>query len=109
MCQTCGQKYLNDSDLNNHTAQHEGITYNYDTCLKTFYSRKSFDTHNKGHVQGLFICNQCGKTFDYEGSLQNHVLKHKGIVYHCDVQGCAHISKSKAMHREHKQYGHTEG
>ena len=81
ICHICGQDYLNESDLTNHIAQHEGIMYNCDTCHKTFHSRKSFDTHNKVYLEGLLIYNQCGKTFEYVGSLQNHLQKHKGIFF----------------------------
>ena len=73
-----------------------------------FYSRKLFDTHNKVCLEGLFICNQCRKKFDYEGSLSNHEQVHKGTLFICDVEGCEHTSKSKAMHREHIAYGHLD-
>ena len=37
-CEICGQDYTNKSDLANHTAQHEGVTYTCDKCEKVYHS-----------------------------------------------------------------------
>ena len=59
------------------------------------------------HRQGLLACDQCGKTFEYPGSLSNHMKVHSDTVYVCEVQNCGKENKSYAMHLEHVQFGHT--
>ena len=106
-CEICGQDYANGSDLANHIAQHEGVTYTCETYDKVFQSRKSFDNHAHSHREGPYTCDQCGKTFDYVGSLSNHMDMHSGKVYVCEIQTCGKQHKSYPMHLEHVQYGHT--
>ena len=52
ICQVCGQDYTNRSDLSKHIAQHKGLEYTCEQCVKIFYSRKSFENHTKAHTEG---------------------------------------------------------
>ena len=107
-CEICVQDYANTSDLANHIAQHEGVTFTCDTCDKVFRSRKSFDNHACSHREGPYTCDQCGKSFEYPGSLSNHKDTHTGKVYVCEIKNCGKEHKSYPMHLEHIQHGHTE-
>ena len=107
-CEICEQDYTNGSNLVNHMAQHEGITYTCDKCDKVFQSQKSFDNHARTHSDGLLTCDQCGKTFQYLGSLSNHFKTHTNKVYVCECEDCAKRNKSYSMYLEHIQYGHAE-
>ena len=108
-CEICEQDYTNGSNLVNHMVQHEGITCTHVTNVIRYFSHeKSFDNHARTHSDGLLTCDQCGKTFQYLGSLSNHFKTHTNKVYVCECEDCAKRNKSYSMYLEHIQYGHAE-
>ncbi|KAI0550175.1 hypothetical protein F4679DRAFT_595056 [Xylaria curta] len=50
-----------------------------------------------------FACQECGKTYSFKGSLINHKIRHTGIRFTCDKQGCNKTFASKAVLRKHQR------
>ena len=53
-----------------------------------------------------FICKTCGKGFNGKEKLHEHRLQHRGIKYHCFVEGCSSKAKFKANMWAHMRQLH---
>ncbi|XP_050303708.1 zinc finger protein OZF-like [Anthonomus grandis grandis] len=74
-CETCGKKFKNRQQLNNHNRVHTGEKpYECDVCKLKFTSLQNLFNHKKKHTDKykIYKCNSCDKSYPTPGELQNH-------------------------------------
>ncbi|XP_061771080.1 zinc finger protein 574 [Nerophis ophidion] len=71
-------------------------------CDRTFNSANRLSAHQRVHEMGTHECNECGKVFKKETSLQTHLRSHSGVArYLCvDCGQCFTTEMTLIVHRK---------
>lgn len=86
-CPVCKKKYSSFSTLKYHMQQHRNPKKFLCKLCDRFLPISMKNAHNKLHtkVADKFTCMICDKSFMTEGSLNNHTLIHKRVMYPCKI------------------------
>ena len=87
-CQLCKQKFLTLIELqNHHSTDHSIVKCN--TCSKCFDSKESLSKHIQQHTAHQWVCDSCGKGFQYESRMIQHQTVHvREPRHHCPRSDC---------------------
>ena len=111
-CALCGKNYFDKQSFDSHLDYHTGVTHKCDLCDKPPYSNvKAYKRHVKWHADGgqYFICQECGKSFEYKYRLDSHMNSHKEASLPCHkVADCNKMFTFKNEQHLHEEYGHLE-
>ena len=108
MCHVCGVNYMNIINFNSHIASHR-VTYKCPKCDQIFRSENALKNHRRAENSSkMHNYQQCGKNFQLQSSLLNHIETHSSTVYGYNVvPTCKFITKCYSCFREHNKYGHN--
>lgn len=84
----------------------ENLTYECETCSKTFKRKEHLFQHKKSHSgERPFGCTTCGKAFSRKEHLLRHTVSHTGQkLYACDVCQKS-FSRKDNLHKHKKTHG----
>lgn len=117
-CEQCNKTFKCNRNLKDHGKVHDSnrIIFSCDRedCSATFRSKSSFNAHMKRHLglTKMFSCNICGKGFERDITLRQHIRTHTGErPYKCTFLGCdktfvAHSNKidHEKLHLDYRPY-----
>ena len=96
MCEFCGKVFKLKDSLRIHYFSHgkgEKI-YKCTQCSKSFASKYRYNQHLLRHGNAMYLCDVCGKSMKYPGSLRCHKLLHKQkTLYNCATCGKIYYSR----------------
>lgn len=75
------EEWSADADNKANYEYAERFRCNWSSCTRTFVTQDDLDIHVKRHHEGIkcpYLCQQCGKAFQWRRELTAHVLKHSG-------------------------------
>ncbi|XP_059056419.1 zinc finger protein 37-like isoform X10 [Achroia grisella] len=104
-CQYCSQTFVDYYNRDSHLIKEHGkaaVVLKCQACERTFHNQKHLNAHIKNvHLmERNHKCPECDKRFFLKNCLQNHMLKHTGLVqFECDI--CHKAYKRKFTLREH--------
>ncbi|XP_062542143.1 zinc finger protein 425-like [Armigeres subalbatus] len=78
-CPQCSARFNTKNTLRNHTTRvHLAIRHPCEHCEKTFDQKIALRDHTERvhHIQSTFICDICVATFDSQGKLNIHQMRH---------------------------------
>ncbi|XP_037547609.1 gastrula zinc finger protein XlCGF57.1 [Nematolebias whitei] len=113
ICDICGQKFNQRTNLSTHRRVHTGERpYKCDVCGKRFTQRGNLRNHRRIHTgEKPFICDFCGERFRNQGILQAHMKVHTGEKpFACDVCGRkfsrkVHFNTHMRVHTGERPFG----
>lgn len=86
-CETCGQEFRLKCEMDEHKVSHlkDGpMPFQCGTCPRGFQNFEAFQEHNKlHHLRKKFGCGQCGRKYDDENKLNQHMASHQIKPYSC--------------------------
>ncbi|XP_063911176.1 zinc finger protein 239-like [Zophobas morio] len=113
-CDTCEQGYTSKERLELHRrTEHEGFRFVCDVCGKIFKDQRQFNIHtrkhNPDHVETVHKCEKCFKFFHTLVAYKQHLKRHEGGTWICEVCGKTLTSKSglvvhRRLHSGEKQH-----
>lgn len=87
-CETCGQEFRLKSEIDEHKISHlkDGpMPFQCGTCPRGFQNFEAFQEHNKlHHMKKKFGCGQCGRKYDDENKLNQHMATHQIKPFSCN-------------------------
>ena len=93
-CQLCKRKFFTLAELKSHHTTDHGIV-RCKLCSKCFNSKESLEQHMQQHTTDQWICDSCGKGFQYESHLLQHQTVHENESHHhCPKEGCDKSSRT---------------
>ena len=100
-CQLCKQKFLTLVELqNHHSTDHSIVKCN--TCSKCFNSKEALSKHMQQHTAYQWICDSCGKGFQYESRMLQHQAIHESESrHHCSRSDCNKKFKNIGDYNRH--------
>ena len=100
-CKLCTQKFLTLLELQNHHSTDHSIV-KCDKCTKCFNSKEALAKHMQQHVTYPWICDSCGKGFQYESRMIQHQAVHASEArYYCPREGCSKKFKNTGDYNRH--------
>ncbi|PAV78747.1 hypothetical protein WR25_24474 [Diploscapter pachys] len=79
ICPICNKAFFQKGHLTQHLMIHSGgRPHKCKLCQKTFIFKFDLNRHMKIHAERGYSCNQCGRSFIRQLSLDEHALKCKG-------------------------------
>ncbi|KAH3736542.1 hypothetical protein DPMN_043113 [Dreissena polymorpha] len=80
-CTVCEKVFYSTYDLKNHMSNHSNLrTFSCIECEKTFKTKRDLNVHrtrlHKSYLK--FVCEVCGKGYNYRNELDGHRAKHDG-------------------------------
>ena len=93
ICGTCGKSFARPGHLTNHKRAHTSVKpFTCRTCGKSFTHSRHFKNHKRTHTSVKpFTCGTCGKSFVHSGHLENHKRIHTGVgTFTRDAYGNVH-------------------
>jgi len=122
ICDLCGEGFVTERALHNHTNYHHGNgpnaagganhkLYPCSFCQKSFRTASYLDAHENEH-KGVrpYQCDACGKSFASNGMLRSHKFAHAPKIFKCDCCDQAFPRKNtlmvhlRAVHMHEKPY-----
>ncbi|KAK4306703.1 hypothetical protein Pmani_021499 [Petrolisthes manimaculis] len=85
-CSVCDASFRTHSGLVRHKSVHtDARPFECSMCSKAFKTKLHLQQHMKLHLTGLFVCQECGRTFERHKSLAAHRVHHhnKSPKYMC--------------------------
>ncbi|KAK3871150.1 hypothetical protein Pcinc_023678 [Petrolisthes cinctipes] len=85
-CSVCDVSFRTHSGLVRHKSVHtDARPFECSMCSKAFKTKLHLQQHMKLHLTGLFVCQECGRTFERHKSLAAHRVHHhnKSRKYMC--------------------------
>jgi DNA-directed RNA polymerase subunit RPC12/RpoP len=86
-------------------------------CSYKTFDKKKIINHNSTHLNSTYTCTKCGKEFDRDRKLNEHLWEEHGIkrsgsnrsgVWTCKYEGCGETFKKRDEMWKHKNdNGHT--
>ncbi|XP_069056639.1 zinc finger protein 235-like isoform X1 [Pleurodeles waltl] len=77
-CQICSKNYLQLAQFERHKQTHIELIFKCLSCEKTFHNSSDLIKHQQEHIRSKIMqCELCGKTFSRMFLLSNHLLTHK--------------------------------
>ena len=100
-CQLCKQKFLTLIELqNHHSTDHSIVKCNM--CSKCFDSKESLSKHMQQHTAHQWVCDSCGKGFQYESRMIQHQTVHvREPRHHCPRSDCNKKFKNIGDYNRH--------
>lgn len=110
-CEICAQEFRLKSEMDRHRADHlTGDPYPYQcgNCPRAFQSFEAFQEHSKEHaLKRRFGCGQCGRKYDAEDKLAQHMATHQLRPFACPR--CGKTFRSQFAYVKHqRQHTATE-
>ena len=97
-CQLCKQKFLTLIELQNHHSTDHSIV----KCNKCFNSNESLSKHMQQHTAHQWVCDSCGKGFQYESRMLQHQTVHvREPRHHCPKRDCNKKFKNVGDYNRH--------
>ncbi|CAI4231829.1 unnamed protein product [Auanema sp. JU1783] len=79
VCKHCNKAFFQKGHLTQHLMIHSGgRPHQCELCQKTFIFKFDLNRHMKIHAERGFSCTQCGRSFQRQNSLDEHMMKCKG-------------------------------
>lgn len=112
-CDICGQEFRLKSEIDEHRATHlkdAPLPFQCGSCPKGFETFEAFQDHNKFHqLKKKFGCAQCGRKYDDEGKLNQHMTSHQSKPYACNrcnktFRSSHSCAKHQKLHGEHSRF-----
>lgn len=112
-CDVCGQEFRLKSEIDEHRAYHlKDAPYPFQcgSCPKGFETFDAFQEHSKLHLlKKKFGCGQCGRKYDDESKLNQHMSTHQSKPYACNRCNKTFRSnhscvKHQKLHGEHFRF-----
>lgn len=112
-CDICGQEFRLKGELEEHCVSHLNdapLPFQCGSCFKGFETFEAFQEHNKLHeMKKKFGCAQCGRKFDDEGKLNQHMANHQSKPYACNrcnktFRTSHSCVKHQKLHSEHPRF-----
>uniref|UniRef100_A0A1I8IIU8 C2H2-type domain-containing protein n=1 Tax=Macrostomum lignano TaxID=282301 RepID=A0A1I8IIU8_9PLAT len=105
-CPTCGQKFFNNSKLQNHLLRQEtpNPVHKCDQCHKLFSSQRILSDHMRRHVNTQ-KCPHCEFTLPTPSALRRHLqMRHsEERPFVCTEPGCGHSCKTEDQLKVHSR------
>lgn len=109
-CEMCGRKFTQLSHLQQHVRTHTGdkpYKCHHPDCSKAFSQLSNLQSHSRCHqADKPFKCNSCYKCFSDEGSLLEHIPRHrdsKHLKTHiCHLCGKSYTQETYLVKHMHK-------
>ncbi|CAN7985866.1 unnamed protein product [Ixodes hexagonus] len=109
-CEMCGRKFTQLSHLQQHVRTHTGdkpYKCRHPDCSKAFSQLSNLQSHSRCHqADKPFKCNSCYKCFSDEGSLLEHIPRHrdsKHLKTHiCHLCGKSYTQETYLVKHMHK-------
>ncbi|XP_054274231.1 zinc finger protein 721-like [Macrosteles quadrilineatus] len=112
-CQICEKPYVTETSLEHHMRKchesgdgNDGNSYICETCGKTFQFKSALEAHTDAH-QGMkrFKCNSCDKRFTHRAGLIRHMKLHSETdTFECEYCGKKFRDRTE---RENHRRAHT--
>lgn len=117
ICLYCGKYHKTGYDLKQHIEVHrnamkstkdkEPRTFNCLLCSKSFSRQNQLQRHQETHKKNdskVWICEQCGRSFNAKSTLINHASVHQmEKPFKCDLCGEGFKNKYKLKHHKGKE------
>ncbi|KAG7188555.1 hypothetical protein KM043_008187 [Ampulex compressa] len=121
-CPICEKTFAKVS-LRNHIRSHTGERpFRCVKCLSSFSRRSDLTAHERGctnpvpsiwsHQNGRkrsFVCAECNNAFYTKHSLRQHMLRHAGKKFKCELPGCPTVLRTASELRSHRKSVHEAG
>lgn len=112
-CDVCGLEFRLKCEIDEHRASHlkdTPLPFQCGSCPKGFETFEAFQDHNKLHqLKKKFGCAQCGRKFNDETKLNQHMTSHQSKPYACNrcnktFRSSHSCARHQKLHGEHSRF-----
>lgn len=105
LLQVCEQEFRQKHELDEHRASHlkeDPLPFLCSSCPRGFDNFEAYQEHSKEHaLKRRFGCGQCGRKYDSELKLNQHMVTHANRPYTCPR--CAKAFRSQHSYLKHQK------